>query len=338
MKRFILLSALTILLAMQWGCSEKADNTVVVYTTVDQVFSEPVLKDFEKETGIKVKPLFDTEETKSTGVLNRLIAEKDNPQCDVFWSGDPVRAIILKNKGITAAYNSPAAKDIAPHFKDKENHWIGFSSRARVLIYNTKLLKSSDVPKSVFDLAKDKYKGQVAVANPLFGTTSFHFAAWFSAFGDEKAKQFLKDLKTNEIVIATSNGDVEKRVSQGEVWCGLTDTDDAFTAKNEGKDVDYLFLDQQDGIGNLIIPNTVSLIKGSAHQANAKKLIDYLLSRKTEEKLAVSCAQMPLHKGVKTPDNIPSLDNIQPMKIDYNAAAKKLEEIQPYLKSWVEEK
>ncbi len=51
-------------------------NQVVVYTSVDQIFSEPILKDFEKETGIKIKAVYDTEETKSTGVLNRLIAEQ----------------------------------------------------------------------------------------------------------------------------------------------------------------------------------------------------------------------------------------------------------------------
>ena len=85
----VLVSFITILIV---SCTGKSDE-VVVYTSVDQVFSEPVLKDFEKETGIKVKAVYDTEETKSTGVLNRLIAEKDNPQCDVFWSGDPVRTI-----------------------------------------------------------------------------------------------------------------------------------------------------------------------------------------------------------------------------------------------------
>lgn len=314
-------------------CAKKDASTVVVYTTVDQIFSEPVLRDFEKETGIKVKALYDTEETKSTGVLNRLIAERNNPQCDVFWSGDPVRAIILKNKGITTPYNSPVASDIEAYFKDNEFHWTGFSARARALIYNTKLVKSEDAPQSIFDLTKEKYKGQVAIANPLFGTTSFHFASWFTALGDSIAEKFLKDLKNNQVVIATSNGDVKKRVAQGELWCGLTDTDDAFTAKNEGAPVDYLFLDQ-DSIGNLIIPNTVSLIKGSPNSENGKKLIDYLLSRKTEAKLAESCAQMPLHKGVNTPANIPSLDNILPMKIDYDETARKLEKIQGFLKFW----
>ena len=322
----------SILLITIFSCQNKT-NEVVIYTSVDQLFSEPILRDFEKETNIKVKAVFDTEETKSTGVLNRLIAEKNNAQCDVFWSGDPIRTLVLKNKGITASYQPENIKDINATFKDKDYHWIGFSARARVLLYNKTLLKEEDIPKSIFDLSKEKYKGQFAIANPLFGTTTFHIAALFDVLGDKKAKQFLSDLKKNKVVIATSNGDVKKRVMKGEVFCGLTDTDDAYEAIKESKDVGIVFLDQND-IGSLIMPNTINLIKNSPNQENAKKLIDYLLSEKTEAKLAVSCAQMPLHKEVATPKNVPSLDHIIPMKIDYENTSKKLEEIQQYLKEW----
>jgi len=246
-----------------------------------------------------------------------------------------VRPNVLKNEGITTSYKSPSADGIEPHFKDNEFHWIGFSARARVLIYNTDLLKPELLPHSVFDLTDRKYEGQVAIANPLFGTTSFHFAAWFDLFGEEQAKKFLADLKKNKVVIATSNGDVRKRVSLGEVWCGLTDTDDAFGAINEGAPVNIVFLDQNK-IGSLIMPNTVSLINSSPNKVNGKKMIDYLLSRNIEAKLAKSCAQMPLHKGVAIPNAVPKLDKIVPMKIDYNKTAQKLVEIQTYLKDWLE--
>jgi iron(III) transport system substrate-binding protein len=321
---------------MAVSCGEQK-NEVVVYTSVDQVFSEPVLKDFERETGIKVKAIYDTEETKSTGVLNRLIAEKDNPQCDLFWSGDPVRTIVLKNKGITAAYQSPEAAAIPALYKDKDGEWTGFSARARVLIYNKALLPDSLVPRSIFDLRKAVYRGKFALANPLFGTTTFHIAALFTAMGDEKAKRFLAELKQNGLVIATSNGDVKKRVLNGELACGLTDTDDAHEALKEGANVGIVFLDQEDGFGSLIMPNTLCLIKNSPHTVNARKLADYLLSKQTEAKLAASCAQMPLHKGVPLPEGVPSLDHIVPMKIDYDQTARKLEEIQDFLKLWVEE-
>jgi iron(III) transport system substrate-binding protein len=316
------------------GCKDDS-NSLVVYTTVDQVFSEPVLKKFESLTGIKIKAVYDTEETKSTGVLNRLLAEKSNPQCDVFWSGDPMRTVVLENEGMLYPYISRSAKGINDEFKDKNHLWTGFSARARVLIYNKNLLKPEDIPQSIFDLVSEKYKGKVAIANPLFGTTTYHLAALFSVVGDERAKEFLKDLKNNKVVIATSNGDVKKRVIKAEVFCGLTDTDDAFEAIKEGENIGIVFLDRK-GIGSLIIPNTVSLIKKKKISNNAKILMDFLLSKQTESELSYSCAQMPLHKGVKTAKNVPSLDKIKPMKIDYIATAKKLKGIQNYLKKWVE--
>ncbi len=330
MKQFIHLFVSFSLLV---SCNSKSKNEVVVYTSVDQVFTEPVLKDFERETGIRVKAVFDTEEAKSTGVLNRLIAEKDNPQCDVFWSGDPIRADLLKQKGITTSYKSSAANDISPVFIDKDYNWIGFSARARILLYNTDSIKQDQLPSGLSDLVDEKYRGRFAMANPLFGTTSFQIAALFISWGDVKAKKWLEDIKSNGVVLATSNGDVKKKVMNGEVAMGLTDTDDANEAIKEGGHVKMIFLDQQ-AIGNLINPNTVSLIGNSPNTENGKKLIDYLLSQETEAKLAISCAQMPLHKGVQVPGFVPALDNIMPMEVDYEAAARKLDEIKNYLKEW----
>lgn len=332
MKNTIFVHIILILFLL--SCNQNK-NEVVIYTSIDQVFSEPVLKAFEKKTGIKVKSIFDTEETKSTGVINRLISEKNNPQADVFWSGDPMRADVIKQKGITEPYNSSASSGINPVFIDKDLNWTGFSSRARVLLVNTDLVKAEDIPISILDLTNGKYKGKVAIANPLFGTTSFHIAALYVELGDEKAKQFMEDLKRNNVVIASSNGDVKKKVATGEVALGLADTDDGNEAIKEGSPVKMIFLDQV-GFGNLIVPNTVSLIKNSPNNENGKKLIDFLLSVEAEKMLAESCAQMPLHKNVPVPTTVPSLDNIIPMKVDYGAVAQKSEQIKEYLKQWTE--
>ena len=336
MKKSYFFTLIVSLIFLGMISCNRNSNEVVVYTSVDQVFSEPVLKIFEQKTGIKVKAIFDTEETKSTGVLNRLITEKDNPQCDVFWSGDPMRADVLKQKGITESYNSSASIGINPVFIDKDFHWIGFSSRARILLVNTDLLKLEDIPQSILDLTNEKYEGKIAIANPLFGTTSFHIAVLFAELGNEKAKQFLSDLKRNKVVIASSNGDVKKKVSTGEVSMGLTDTDDGNEAIKEGAHVKMVFLDQN-GFGNLVVPNTVSLIKNSTNQENGKKLIDYLLSVEVEKMLAESCAQMPLHKNVPIPESVPSLDNMVAMKVDYSAVAQQSDSIKEFIKQWLEQ-
>src|SRR5881398_2377271 len=115
MRNLTLLISAVFLLSV--SCRNQTAKTVVVYVSEDQVFSEPILKDFERETGITVRAVFDTEEAKSTGVMNRLVAERNNPQADVYWANEPIRAELLKQQGISAPYISPAANDIPALFK-----------------------------------------------------------------------------------------------------------------------------------------------------------------------------------------------------------------------------
>ncbi len=83
--------------------SRTATRTVTVYVSTDRVFSEPVLREYERRTGVTVKAVYDTEETKSTGLANRLLAEKARPQADVFWSNEPVRTLVLKSRDVLAS-------------------------------------------------------------------------------------------------------------------------------------------------------------------------------------------------------------------------------------------
>ena len=123
---------ISLLLIGSTGCSREDTDEVVVYVSEDLVFSEPILRDFEKDTGIKIKAVYDTEETKSTGVMNRLLAEKGNPQEDVYWANEPVRVIVLKQNGILQSYQSPNAEAIPDIYKDPDGYWTGFSARARI--------------------------------------------------------------------------------------------------------------------------------------------------------------------------------------------------------------
>jgi iron(III) transport system substrate-binding protein len=162
--------------------------TVVVYVSHDQVFSEPILTDFEKETGIKVRAVYDTEETKSTGTMNRLIAEKNNPQADVYWANEPVRAEVLRQQAIAAPYFSPNAEGISASFKDPNGYWTGFAARARVLIVNK---SATAKPDSVLAYSDPQWRGRAVMANPLFGTTTTEIAALFVLWGDERAAAFM---------------------------------------------------------------------------------------------------------------------------------------------------
>ncbi len=334
MPRLFLMFFLFLVL-VSCGPQREKSQEVVVYTSTDQVFSEPVLREFQRRTGIKVHMVFDTEETKSTGLVNRLIAEKDAPKCDVFWSNDPLRVEILKQKGILAPYRSPEAQEIPAQFKDPEGYWTGFSGRIRVILVNKDLVKPKDYPHSIFDLLDARWKGTFALANPLFGTTSFHLAALFTVWGDQKAKHFLEGLKQNGLKLASSNGEVARWVALGKVKFGFVDNDDAFSMIKEGYPVAMIIPDQK-GMGTLFMPNAVALIRRAPHPETAKKLIDFLLSPVAEKMLArATCRQIPLHPNVASPEGLPRLSELKLMKVDYAAVARKMEEILPYLRQWI---
>ena len=323
------------------GCNGESGHhemgTVVVYTSVDDVFARPVAERFEQETGIAVKLVTDTEETKSTGLLNRLIAEKARPRADVFWSGDPVRAAILKSRGISAAYHSPAAEGMPTQFNDPEGHWQALSARARVIIYNKNLISPGAEPKSFFDFLDTQWKGKACIANPLFGTTSMHAAALFGVWGEEKAKIVFEALTTNGVAMLSSNGEVKRRVAAGDFAFGLTDTDDASVAAKEGKPIGVIYPDR-DGMGTLLIPNAVVLIAGGPDPEMGRRFIDYLLTSAVEEALAASeAAQMPLRPGVPVPSGFVRLEDIKSMPVDYAGLAPRLEALsRGYLKEWAD--
>ncbi len=302
-------------------------KVVTVYVSTDRVFSEPVLTEYERRSGVKVEAVYDTEETKSTGLANRLLAEKARPQADVFWSNEPVRTLVLKSREVLAPYRSPSAQGIPAALVDPDGYWTGFSARIRVIAYNTNLVRPEEAPQSVLDLADPKWRGQVAMADPRFGSTSFHVAALYAVAGDETMDDFFRRLKENGVRVVDGNSVVRDLVARGEVKVGLTDTDDVNVAIEDGQPV-AMVLPDEDEFGVPVMPNMVSLIANGPHPEEGQKLIDYLLSADVERQLAGSDAvQIPLHAGVEGPKNIPAIESFQPMTLDYGEAASRVEDV-----------
>jgi iron(III) transport system substrate-binding protein len=295
--------------------------------SADRPFSEPVLREYERRSGVRVDVVYDTEETNATGLANRLVAEQARPRADVFWSNEPVRTLVLKSKGVLTAYRSSSAQGIPPALVDPDGFWTGFSARIRVIAYNTKLVTPDDAPQSVFDLADPKWRGQVAIADPRFGSTSFHVAALYALAGDEKMDDFFRRLKANGVRIVDGNSVVRDMVARGEVRVGLTDTDDVNVAIEDGQPIGMVLPDRN-GLGVPVMPNMTSLVANAPHPDEGKRLIDYLLSPDVERMLAQSEAvQIPLHAGVPGPKHIPAIDTFKPMTLDFAKVASRVEDV-----------
>ena len=292
MKPAIVLSGLLGL--MMVGCrtnqspetsaGQSTNRTVVVYSSADKEFAELIFRAYEQSTGVKVLPLYDTEETKTAGLTSRLLAEKDHPRADAFWSSDTSRAVALVEQGVADSYVPKAADGIADRYRSSTGLWTGFGARIRVFLYNTDKVTASDAPRSILDLVKPRWKGRFALANPHFGTMSFHAAALFGKWGDAKATAFFVALKANGAVIAAGNSDVKDRVADGRVDVGILDEDDAVVALRDKKTV-ALIVPDQDGpepLGTPLMPNAALLIRGAPHPDEARRFIDFLVSAEAE--------------------------------------------------------
>ncbi len=308
------------------GALTAAAPEVVCYVTHAQPFSQPVPDRSEKETGIRVTAVYDTEASKTVGLVNRLLAEKASPLCDVFWNNEPARMLQLSGKGVLAPLETPASAAIPAAFRDPGNRWFGFGARLRVLVYNTDLVKARDAPRSVLDLAAPRWKGRAAIANPLFGSTSTHVAALAVRLGEPKLRAFLEALRANDAQVVAGNAVVREVVSAGTASIGVTDTDDALEAIRSGKPVAMVVPDQgPGGLGALMLPNTVAVIEGAPHPDQARRLAEYLMGDSVEAQLAAGDAgQIPLKPGLKPPPWLSAGKLPVPMAVDLEAAAARI--------------
>ena len=274
------------------GCGGgSGKERLVVYCAHDAVYSEKILNEFADLTGIEVAPVTDLEATKSLGLTERIIREKDAPRCDVFWNNELLGTIDLAEQGLLEPYKGSGWERIPAAFRDGDGRWAGFAARLRVFIVRSDA-KAWDDASSAVTLPRDL--SRAAIAKPLYGTTLTQYAVMWEALGPDGLKAWHADLRRRGIREVSGNAAVKDAVAGGACDFGFTDTDDVFVAKDDGKPVRMVPVRLADG-RTICIPNSVSIIKGTKHLESAKKLVDFLLSEEVEVSLASSKArQVPL--------------------------------------------
>lgn len=299
MAFLVLSSAICVLLLSGLSCRDRsARPEVVLYCSVDQAIAEPILAVFEKQAGIKVLARYDTEASKTVGLVQRIRAEAGSPTADVFWSGEIFHTIRLAREGLLVPYHSESTQGWPVGLADPNGLWYGFALRARVIGYNTNRVSSQEAPKSLEDVLDAKWRSRLVMASPAFGTTGGDVASWFAHYGPQRAKEILRRLKDNEVRIVSGNSTAVRMIATGQADICFTDTDDVYAGQRNGWPIAMNFLDQN-GEGVLAIPNTAAMIKGGPHPEAAKRLMQFLLSEELERLLVESDSRnSPVHASV----------------------------------------
>lgn len=309
--------------------SAPSERRVVVYTSVDQVYAEPILQKFEQQTDIRVQAVYDVEAAKTVGLVQRLVSEKNNPRADVFWNGEFLQTLYLKDQGVLAPATFSAAGALPANYVDPQGHWAAFGGRARVILVNTARIAPGDEPVATFDLLSEAYPPDtVGMAYPMFGTTLTEAAAFYALLGADQSRQLYQQVAQRGIRILDGNSVVRDQVASGQLAWGLTDTDDACGAIERGAPVKMVFPNQgDDQPGTLIIPNTVARIAGGPNPESAQVLIDYLLSSEVEAQLVemnwIQVPSRPLPATVKPACALGS--DVRGMQIPFDAIYQMLE-------------
>ncbi|NQU39790.1 MAG: substrate-binding domain-containing protein [Lentisphaerae bacterium] len=265
---------------------------VVVYCAHDSVYAAAIIQKFETQTGLRVAVKYDTEATKSLGLTELLIYERERPQCDVFWNNELLGTLDLQKQGVLEPYKGSGYARIPEVHKDPDGHWTGFAARMRVYIVNTNLCTASYAAIEERLTAGDL--SRVAMARPLYGTTLTHYAVLWRQLGEAGLVAWHDSLRERGLRVLAGNSTVKNQVAAGGCDFGFTDTDDFFMAQDAGAPVALLPVLTPAG-QTIVIPNSVSIMAHCPHELAARRFVDYLLSAETELALANSPSrQIPL--------------------------------------------
>jgi len=288
------------------GCKPAASSTVIIYTSQDEEYADPIFREFEKQTGIEVKAVYDSEAVKTVGLVNRLLAESSHPQCDVFWNNEELRTRLL------------AARNI---FRET-NGWVLMGYRTRRIVINTNLLPIAGAPGAFSAATNEIWRGKVALAYPMFGTTATHFLALRQHWGDAAWQSWCRALVANKPMLVDGNSVAAKQVGGGEALIGFTDSDDAASEQHEGLPIGVMPLADE----SLIVHNTAGIVRGGPHPAEAQRLLDYLQSAEVQQQLVAKKALESAVPG--DPQTNPGLKvNWADLLRDLDSGTKELETI-----------
>lgn len=276
-------------------------NEVNIYSQRQNYLIQPLLDSFTKATGTQVKVIF-----AQNGLVERIAAEDKSSPADLLLTADIGFLTSAVQAGITQPIVSDVvAKNIPANYRDPAGHWVGLTSRARVVYASKDRVKQDTI--SYEELADPKWKGKICVRSGQHAYNLALLASIIAHDGEDKAKEWLKGVKAN-LATKPAGGDREqaKAIFSGQCDIALGNTyymalmasnDKQPEQKEWAKAVKVLFPNAGDRGTHTNISGVV-LAKHAPNKANAIKLIEYLTSDEAQKIYAELNDEYPLKAGI----------------------------------------
>ena len=272
--------------------AKKEGGKVVVYGSIENDTMDLIAAAFKKKTGLDLDYWRDA----ANKVTDRVAAEAraGKPQTDVVLTTTSTMRLIQKD-GLLAKYESPSGKAFPKTVLDPE---LGPAYRSTVIgvVYNTGIVKPAEAPKSLEDLVKPQYKGQVVFPDPSQHTTT---AQWLTSLhkimGAERAEKFIHDLAASKPLLVSSLTPAGERITTGETPIGVAFLKNVVFYGRNGVPLDYVRLGKFMGDGQ-----SITLANKAPHSSAGKAFIDFFLG---DESLTImaNIGEFVTRKGIYPP-------------------------------------
>lgn len=300
--------------------ADATGQSLTIYTGRDKDEVASVVSEFEK----KFPQYAGKVQTVIAGAqdnLDRLRAEKSNPQAGFLWGGTQQQLVQAASEGLLTSYVAKYADKIPAAGKDPGNQWFAEMQLPEVIIYNNKLLSAAAAPKDWSDLIKPEWKDKIVIrdVSPSGTMRTIYSAMVYQSFVKDNKPDagyaFLNALDANTVAYAATPEDMYTQLDQGTGVVSVWDLQDVLIGQLKNHHP-WGFVMPTSGAPVLL--DGVAVVKNKAQDQAAKDFMDFLMEPTMQAKLAKVYYQVPAMEidAAAKPDWLTKL-TINEMKIDW---------------------
>lgn len=285
------------------GCATSGStsaNAITLYSGQHVQTTQSLIAAFEKKTGIAVNVRYNDEDV----LADQIVTEGSRSPADVYFTENSPPLEYLASRNLLVSIDPSTLARTPSRFNSPDGKWVGISARVSVMVYNTSLLKPSELPTSAMQLADPQWKGKIAIAG---SETDFQPIVTSVArmYGQAAALRWLDGLKANAgDHNYPDNETIVDEVNRGQVALGIVNQYYWYReraeigAANMHSVIAYF---APHDVGYVLDVSGAGILKSSAHQADAQKFVSFLNSVQGQEIIAHSDSfEYPIASGVTT--------------------------------------
>ena len=287
--------------------SAKPNDAIVVYSSRNEHLIQPVFALFTEQTGIDVKYTTD----KAGVLIERIKAEGKNTPADVLITVDAGTLGYAAQQGIFQTLDSAVVAERVPaYLRDDNDYWTGLSLRARTIVYSTQRVKPEQLS-SYQDLGSSQWQGRVCLRTSKKVYNQSLVAMLIAEQGEAKAESIVSSWVDNLAIPPTSNDTkLMDAILAGQCDVGIINTYyfGRLQEKQESLPLALFWPNQTEEENSGVHVNVagVGILKHSKNAAQAKRLVEWLVSDSAQALFAGVNKEYPINDSVKVNPQVAS--------------------------------